>query len=324
MSSVLVTGARGQLGSELVAVLRAQHGPDRVVGLDLQAPPRTNGRPPTGPFETGDVRDHARLARAIDDHAVDTVYHLASLLSVTSEQHPDRAWDVNLTGLKHILDLAREHDLRVFWPSSIAVFGPGTPSDRAPQDTVLDPTTLYGITKRSGELLCRYYHRRYGLDVRSLRLPGLVSHTTAPGGGTTDYAVAMCRHAARDEPYTCFLRPNTALPFLYMPDALRAIRALMDADGTALTVRDSYNLGGLSATPQQVAAALRRHVPTFSCTYTPDARQHIADSWPASVDDTAARADWGWAPTYDLNTMIADMLANLRSPSEEDAPHPDE
>jgi nucleoside-diphosphate-sugar epimerase len=258
----------------------------------------------------GDVRDRDRLAHVLDAHDIDTVYHLASLLSVTSEQRPDHAWDVNLTGLKHILDLARERALRVFWPSSIAVFGPGTP-EHAPQDTVLDPITLYGVTKRSGELLCRYYHRRYDLDVRSLRLPGLVSHKTAPGGGTTDYAVDMCRHAARGTTYSCFLAPDTPLPFLYMPDALRAIRALMDAPASALTVHDSYNLGGLTATPRQVARALQCHVPTFSCTYAPDARQRIADSWPASVDDSAARTDWGWAPTYDLAAMTADMLDHL-------------
>ncbi len=312
MSHILVTGANGQIGSELVEVLRERHGPQQVIRLDLQPPPPPNGQPSEAPYEVVDVRDREALATVVTTHEIDVVYHLASLLSATGEQHPDRAWDVNLGGLKNVLDLARTHDLKLFWPSSIAVFGPSTPKENTPQQTVLDPTTMYGITKRSGELLCRYYHRRYDLDVRSLRYPGLISHKTAPGGGTTDYAVDMFLRAAERDDYTCFLERDTRLPMMYMPDALRATLALMDADGSALSVRDSYNVGALSFSPDELASALQRHVPDFSCTYEPDERQEIADAWPSSVDDEAARADWNWSPEYDLEAMTEDMLAHLR------------
>ena len=311
MSHILVTGANGQIGSELVEVLRRRHGSSEVVRLDLKPPPTANG-PSAGPFEVADVRDREALADVIARHRIDTIYHLASLLSATGEQRPDRTWDVNINGLKHVLDLAREHDLQVFWPSSIAVFGPSTPQQDAPQNTVLDPTTMYGVTKRSGELLCRYYHRRYDLDVRSLRYPGLISYKTVPGGGTTDYAVDMLARAAHGQDYTCFLEPDTRLPMMYMPDAIRATLALMAADAAALSVRDSYNAGALSFSPAELTAAIQAHVPGFACTYTPDERQQIADNWPASVDDTAARSDWGWAPEYDLNAMTEDMLSHLR------------
>ena len=313
MSRTLVTGANGQIGSELVDLLRERHGPDRVVGLDLNSPTARNGQSRTGPFVTADVRDRDALAQVMSEHDVEAIYHLASLLSATGEEHPDRTWDVNTGGLKHVLDLAREHNVQVFWPSSIAVFGPSTPKNNTPQQTVLDPTTMYGVTKRSGELLCRYYHRRFGVDVRSLRYPGLISYKTEPGGGTTDYAVDMYRRAAAGADYTCFLRSDTRLPMMYMPDALRATLALMDADGDALTVRDSYNVDALSFSPKELVAALQERVPGFTCTYEPDARQQIADHWPASIDDRAARADWGWAPEYDLDAMTEDMLSHLRS-----------
>ena len=312
MSRILVTGANGQIGSELVEVLRERHGPSQVVRLDLKPPPAPNGRPPDAPFEVADVRDRDALADVLTRHKVDTVYHLASLLSATGEQHPDRTWEVNLGGLKNVLDLAQTHDLQVFWPSSIAVFGPSTPKIDTPQDTVLDPATMYGVTKRSGELLCQYYHRRYGLDVRSLRYPGLVSYKTAPGGGTTDYAVDMFTAAAEGRDYTCFLAPDARLPMMYMPDAIQATLALMDADAGVLSVRDSYNVAAFSFAPQDLAAAIQRRRPGFSCTYEPDRRQQIADAWPTSVDDEAARADWGWGPKYDLESMTDDMLAHLR------------
>lgn len=311
MPSFLVTGASGQIGSELVEVLRERHGPEQVVGLDLERPPTPNGQPPDAPFVQADVRDSDALTEAVGHHEVDTVYHLASLLSATGEQHPDRAWDVNLDGLKNVLDLARDRTLKVFWPSSIAVFGPGTPKTDTPQQTVLDPTTMYGVTKRSGELLCRYYHRRYGVDVRSLRYPGLVSYKTAPGGGTSDYAVDMFSAAAVGSDYTCFLEPDARLPMMYMPDAIRAVLDLMDADGAALSVRESYNVGALSFSPAELEAALRRHVPGFSCTYQPDERQKIAEAWPSSVDDRVARDDWGWRSEYDLEAMTEDMLSHL-------------
>jgi nucleoside-diphosphate-sugar epimerase len=311
MSHTLVTGANGQIGSELVEVLRKQHGPDHVVRLDLNPPPSPNGRSVEAPYEVADVRDREELDDIITTHDVEVVYHLASLLSATGEQHPDRAWDVNMGGLKNVLDLARQHDLQVFWPSSIAVFGPSTPKTDTPQNTVLDPATMYGVTKRSGELLCQYYHRRYGLDVRSLRYPGLISYKTAPGGGTTDYAIDMYTRAAEGEDYTCFLERDARLPMMYMPDAIRATLGLMDADAEALSVRDSYNVGAFSFSPEELAMSLRRHVPNFSCTYEPDERQQIADAWPSSVDDTAARADWGWDPEYDLDAMTEDMLDHL-------------
>jgi len=317
MSRILVTGANGQIGSELVEVLRERHGPSQVVRLDLKPPPAAYGRPSSPPFEVADVRNRDALADVIAHHEIEEIYHLASLLSATGEQHPDRAWDVNMNGLKHVLDLAREHDLQVFWPSSIAVFGPSTPRHNTPQSTVLDPTTMYGVTKRSGELLCQYYYRRHGLDVRSLRYPGLVSHKTAPGGGTTDYAVDMLARAAAGEEYTCFLGPDVRLPMMYMPDAIAGTLALMDADAGALSVRDSYNAGALSFSPAELAAAIQEHVPGFTCTYAPDERQRIADNWPASVDDTAARADWGWAPEHSLESMTVDMLSHLREGTRE-------
>jgi nucleoside-diphosphate-sugar epimerase len=312
MSRILVTGANGQIGSELVEVLRERHGPAGVVRLDLKPPPTPNGRASDAPFEVADVRDRDALADILTRHEIDTIYHLASLLSATGEQHPDRAWDVNLGGLKNVLDLARQRTLQVFWPSSIAVFGPSTPKQDTSQNTVLDPATMYGVTKRSGELLCQYYHRRYDLDVRSLRYPGLVSYKTAPGGGTTDYAVDMLLAAAEGRDYTCFLEPDARLPMMYMPDAIQATLALMDADDAALSVRDSYNVAAFSFSPRDLAAAIQRHRPDFSCTYAPDERQQIADNWPCSVDDTAASDDWGWAPEYDLDAMIQDMLDHLR------------
>ena len=313
MPRILVTGANGQIGSELVEVLRERHAPSHVVRLDLNPPPTPNGQSSNAPFEVVDVRDRDALADVITRYDIDTVYHLASLLSATGEQHPDRAWDVNMNGLKHVLDLARTHDLQVFWPSSIAVFGPSTPRTETPQQTILDPATMYGVTKRSGELLCQYYHRRYDLDVRSLRYPGLVSHKTAPGGGTTDYAVDMLARAAAGDDYTCFLEPDARLPMMYMPDAIQGTLALMDADAADLSVRDSYNVGALSFSPAELAAAIQAHVPGFTSTYEPDERQRIAEKWPSSVNDDDARADWDWTPTYDLDAMTEDMLSHLRT-----------
>jgi nucleoside-diphosphate-sugar epimerase len=316
MPSLLVTGANGQIGSELVAVLRQRHTPADVIGLDLRPPATRNGRSASGGHVVADVRDRDALTEVVNTHQVDAIYHLASLLSASGERAPDRAWEVNLSGLKNVLDMARDTGCRVFWPSSIAVFGPSTPRENTPQKTVLDPTTMYGVTKRSGELLCRYYHRRYGVDVRSLRYPGLISHATEPGGGTTDYAVDMFVHAANRRPYSCFVRPDTRLPMMYMPDAIQATLALMDAPEARITVRESYNVTAMSFTAAALAEAIRQHVPAFECTYDPDARQSIADAWPASVDDRCARRDWDWAPAYDLEAMTEDMLVHLREPSE--------
>jgi nucleoside-diphosphate-sugar epimerase len=317
MNRILVTGATGQIGSDLVEALRRRHGTDRVVELDLKRPPERNGQMADRRFEALDVRDRDGLERVIEAHEVGAVYHLASLLSASGERQPDRTWDVNMAGLKHVLDLAREHDLQVFWPSSIAVFGPNTPKENTPQQTVLDPDTMYGVTKRSGELLCRYYHRRYGVDVRSLRYPGLISYSTAPGGGTTDYAVEMYVAAAQGESYTCYLRPETRLPMMYMPDAITAVLDLMAADAEALSVRTSYNIAAFSFSAEELAAALQQQVPGFEVTYEPDGRQQIADSWPASIDDSAARSDWNWTPDFDLDAMTEDMLAHLHEGVEE-------
>jgi nucleoside-diphosphate-sugar epimerase len=312
MSRILVTGANGQIGSELVRALRERHGDRHVIGFDLQPPTAGNGRVLNPPHEVGDVRNRARLEDVISTYGVGTVYHLASLLSASGERDPDRAWDVNINGLKHVLDLARAEDLRVFWPSSIAVFGPSTPKQDTPQQTVLDPSTMYGVTKRSGELLCRYYHQRHGVDVRSLRYPGLISYDTRPGGGTTDYAVDMFYAAAAGEAYTCFVRADTRLPMMYMPDAIRGTLQLMDADAEDVSVRTSYNVMGLSFTARDLATAIQEHEPLFECSYAPDERQQIADAWPETIDDDPARTDWGWAPEYTLADMTIDMLDHLR------------
>ncbi len=323
MIRTLITGANGQIGSELAHALQQQHGPDAVVGLDVNPPAASDGTNAPARFEVADVRVRAAVQRVVREHQIGTVYHLASLLSATGEKHPDRAWDVNTGGLKHILDTAREHALKVFWPSSIAVFGPDTPKHNTPQKTVLNPDTMYGVTKRSGELLCQYYHRRHGVDVRSLRYPGLISYGTPPGGGTTDYAVDMFIAAAQGASYTCFLRPETQLPMMYMPDALRATLTLMDAPAEALSVRTSYNIAAFSFSAEELAERLRAHAPGFRVEYAPDARQQIADTWPRTVDDSTARADWNWQPAYDLDAMVEDMLAHLHNDHRPEALHED-
>ncbi|NNF57892.1 MAG: NAD-dependent epimerase/dehydratase family protein [Rhodothermaceae bacterium] len=307
MPSTLVTGALGQIGSDLVRTLRAQHGAEAVLATDLRETDTSLG----GLYEPLDVRDGERLKALIEQYEVDTVYHLASLLSARGEQAPELAWEVNVNGLRYLLEGARARKLKVFWPSSIAVFGPTTPST-APQQTVLEPTTMYGVTKVAGELLCQYYATRYGVDVRSLRYPGLISYGAPPGGGTTDYAVEIFYAALEDGQYTCFLAPETRLPMMYMPDALRATLGLMAAPAEQIRVRTSYNVTAFSFSAAELAAALQEHVPNFTVTYAPDFRQAIADSWPDRVDDSAARADWDWQPRYDLDTMVDDMLVHLR------------
>lgn len=307
---ILVTGAQGQIGSDLVAALRARHGRDAVLASDLRPAP-ANGRADDAAYVSLDVTDARRLQEVVEAHDVDTVYHLASLLSATGEQQPALSWEVNVNGLRHVLEMARTHGLQVFWPSSIAVFGPSTPREATPQATVLEPTTMYGITKVTGELLCQYHADRYGVDVRSLRLPGIISYSTPPGGGTTDYAVEIFYEALQHGRYTCFVGPETRLPMMYMPDTIKAILDLMDAPADGIGVRTSYNVGALSFTARELADAVRRQLPGFTCTYAPDFRQQIADSWPASVDDSRARADWGWAPDYDLPALVDDMLTRL-------------
>lgn len=306
-SRILVTGACGQIGSDLVRALRDRHGPDAVIATDLKA----DDSPPDGaPYAQLDVRDGERLNTLLDRYEVGTVYHLASLLSARGEQDPDLAWQVNVEGLRHVLNAARERGLKIFWPSSIAVFGPTTPR-HAPQHTILEPTTMYGTTKVSGELLCQYYALKHGVDVRSLRYPGLISYSAPPGGGTTDYAVEIFHALLQDGTYTSFLKPETRLPMMYMPDALSATLGLMDAPAESIRVRTSYNVTAFSFSAEELAATLRKRFPTFEVDYAPDFRQAIADSWPASVDDKAARTDWDWNPQYDLEAMVDDMIRHL-------------
>ena len=308
MQRVLVTGANGQVGTDLISVLSHQLGSNNVVGADLKLPTGDV----VGLHEIVDVKDKDRLEELAEQYRFDTVFHLASLLSASGEKQPDLAWEVNMDGLKNVLDLAARRSWKVFWPSSIAVFGPSTPKTNAPQSTVLEPTTMYGITKCAGELLCRYYHDRFDVDVRGVRYPGLISYTAPPGGGTTDYAIDMLRSAAAEEPYTCFVAPDTRLPMMYMPDAVEAALAIMDAPANSITVRTSYNIEAISFSAEELEQEIRRHMPSFSCTYSPDFRQKIAETWPSTIDDSRAQRDWGWAPRYDLAAMVGEMLARLR------------
>ena len=307
---ILIIGANGQIGTELAETLMARHGREAVVTSDLSP----KGRVPGLAHEALDVTDAAALVHIAERHGITQVYHLAAALSARGEQHPMWAWDLNMKGLLNVLELARTHKLqRVFRPSSIAAYGPTTPRDRTPQKTVMEPTTVYGISKLAGEGWCAWYHRMHGVDVRSLRYPGLISWKTPPGGGTTDYAVEIFHEALRHKRYTSFLGPETALPMMYMPDAIRATLALMDAPSEAIRERHAYNLAGVSFTPAEIGAVIRGLQPGFEINYAPDFRQGIADSWPRSIDDSAARADWGWQPEFDLQAMAQDMLDNLKA-----------
>lgn len=308
-TKILIIGANGQIGTELAQALALRHGDAHVVTSDL-AP---EGRVPQLAHEMLDVTDAAALTSVVKRHGITQVYHLAAALSATGEKHPMWAWDLNMKGLLNVLELARVQKLdKIFWPSSIAAFGPCTPSLDTPQTTVMDPTTVYGISKLAGERWCAWYHAKHGVDVRSLRYPGLISYRTPPGGGTTDYAIEIFHAALKTGRYSCFLEAGQALPMMYMPDALRATLELMEAPAAAITQRGSYNLAGVSFTPAEIAAALRQHLPDFEIDYAPDFRQAIAASWPQRIDDSTAAADWGWALRYDLNALVADMLKELR------------
>lgn len=306
---ILIIGANGQIGTELAQALVQRHGTEAVITSDLAPEGRVLGLR----HETLDATEAGALTEAVERHSVTQVYLLAAALSARGEQHPKWAWDLNMKGLLNVLEVARTHKLeRVFWPSSIAAFGPSTPRDQTPQKTVMDPTTVYGISKLAGEGWCAWYHRNHGVDVRSLRYPGLISWKTLPGGGTTDYAIDIFHAALRSGHYTCFLGENTALPMMYMPDAIRATLELMEVPSHLVRERTSYNLAGVSFTPREIGAAIARHIPGFRLRCEPDFRQAIADSWPRSIDDQVARADWGWRPHYDLDAMVHDMIENLR------------
>ncbi len=313
MRRILVTGALGQIGSELVVALRARYGSEAVIASDIRLPPLEMLRPGER-FEFLDSTNARQIQDIVRNGDVGTVYHLAALLSATAEEKPHVAWELNMGGLYKVLEVARQHDCKVFFPSSIGAFGPGTPKDNTPQDTIQRPTTMYGVTKVAGELLCDYYHRRFGVDTRGLRFPGLISYAAPPGGGTTDYAVAIFYDAIRYGRYTCFLKADTRLDMMYMPDAISALIALMEADPAKLIHRNSFNVTAMNFTPEELVAEIRKHIPAFEIRYEIDpVRQAIADSWPNSLDCAAARAEWGFAPKFTLAAMVEDMLTKLRA-----------
>jgi nucleoside-diphosphate-sugar epimerase len=310
MKRILVTGAAGQIGSELVTALRERYDDATVVATDIKEPSSAGAT--GGPFETLDCTDAAALADAVRRHRIDAIFHLAAILSATAEGMPQRAYRVNMDGLFNVLEAAREHGCAVFTPSSIAAFGPGTPRDPTPQDTVQRPNTMYGVTKVAGELLCDYYVHRFGVDARGLRYPGIISHVTEPGGGTTDYAVQIFYDAIQNGRFQCFLGADTQLDMMYMPDAIRAAIELMEADPARLRHRNAFNVTAMQVTPASLADEIRAHLPGFEIRYQVDPmRQAIADSWPRRIDDTAAREQWGWQAEYDLPAMTADMLHHV-------------
>jgi nucleoside-diphosphate-sugar epimerase len=310
MKRILVTGAAGQIGTELVPALLTRYVGSELVATDIKEP--TGEMPAGARFQRLDCTDAAACRDVIVEHRIDTVYHLAAMLSATAEGAPQRAWDVNMNGLGNVLEACRTHGCALFTPSSIAAFGPGTPSDPAPQDTVQRPNTMYGVTKVAGELLCDYYHARFGVDCRGVRYPGLISHSAPPGGGTTDYAVEIFHGALEHGRYTSYLAAGTQLDMMYMPDALRAAMDLMDAPAERLRHRNAFNVTAMQLTPARLADAIRSHVPGFTMDYEVDpVRQRIADSWPRRIEDSAAREEWGWRPEYDLPAMVEDMLVRL-------------
>jgi nucleoside-diphosphate-sugar epimerase len=311
MKNIMITGATGQIGSELTMVLRERYGNNNVVAAGHKREPDRELLE-SGPYHCIECTDGETIASLVKHYRIDTIYHLAALLSAVAEKHPQKAWDVNLTGLFTVLEVAREYSCAVFTPSSIGAFGPDTPRDNTPQDTIQRPATMYGITKVAGELLCDYYFRRFGVDTRGVRFPGLISSKTPPGGGTTDYAVHIFYEALKAKHYVCYLKEGTYLDMMYMPDALKAAIELMEADPAKLKHRNAFNVTAMSFAPEHIAAEITRHIPDFTMEYAVDPlRQAIADSWPNHMDDSAARSEWGWRPEHDLNSMTADMLNKL-------------
>ncbi|MDP4267307.1 MAG: L-threonine 3-dehydrogenase [Bacteroidota bacterium] len=310
MKKILVVGAYGQIGSELTVALRNIYGVENVIASDKKTEPCESLK--NGPFAYVDATNKDSILEIVKKYKIDAIVHLAAILSANGEKNPMLAWNVNMNGLLNVLEIAREYKMeRVFVPSSIAVFGPTTPADNTPQETILQPTTMYGLTKVSGELLCNYYVNKYGLDIRGVRYPGIISYDTLPGGGTTDYAVAIYYDAIKYKKYTCFVKADTMLPMMYMPDCLKASTDLFQADFSKLKHHCNFNVGSMSFTVTELAASIKKYIPDFEIIYAPDYRQAIADSWPNSLDDSAARKEWGWKPSYDLDSMTRDMLEKL-------------
>jgi nucleoside-diphosphate-sugar epimerase len=311
-SKILIVGACGQIGSELTLALRSIHGNDAVVASDIKA--STSQHLQSGLFEILDATNYDDFKRIVSQHDIDTVYMMAAMLSGTAEKFPEKGWDLNMTSLFNVLNLGKEKLIsKIFWPSSIAVFGPTTPKEHTPQQTIMEPSTVYGISKQAGERWCAYYHKRYGVDVRSIRYPGLISYKTPPGGGTTDYAIEIFHEALKSKSYTSFLSAETALPMMYMEDAIQATISIMDAPADQIKIRSSYNLAGVSFTPEELSAEIKRQIPDFKLSYDPDFRQAIANSWPDSIDDTEARTDWGWKHEFDLAMIVKAMLEGVKS-----------
>jgi nucleoside-diphosphate-sugar epimerase len=311
-TKILVTGSLGQVGSELVPALRRLYGPDNVVASDVRMMSREQLLRTEGPFEFLDCTNARQIQEMVRRYEIGTIFHLVALLSATGESRPQVAWDVNMGSLYGVLEVARQNRCAVFFPSSIGAFGPTTPRDLTPQDTLQRPTTMYGVTKVAGELLCDYYHERFGVDARGVRFPGIISHGAPPGGGTTDYAVEIFYEAIRHKHYTCFLKADTRLDMMFMPDAVKATIDVMEADAGKLVHRNAFNVTAMNFTPEELAAEIRNHIPDFVLDYRIDpVRQAIADSWPRSLDDGAAREEWGWQPHFDLSAMVREMLVNL-------------
>ena len=311
MKKILVTGSAGQIGSELTMELRKKHGNDNVLATGRKTKP-SEELLNSGPFEFIDITERETVEKVIDEYDIDTIYNMAAILSAVGEEKPLVCWNVNINGLYNILEIARERDMtRVFVPSSIAVFGPETPRDNTPQETVLKPKTMYGVTKVAGELLSDYYFKRFNLDVRGIRYPGIISSETLPGGGTTDYAVEIFYEAVKNKKYTCFVKKDTVLPMMYMPDCIKGTMDLMEADIKKLKHHCDFNLSAMSFSAGELADEIKKHIPNFTCEYKPDFRQNIADTWPKSIDGSSAVKEWGWKPTFDISTMTRDMLVKL-------------